>query len=184
MTANRPPIRFAYDREKAGELAARLVKLAGGSMPLVKLLKLMYLADRNSLIDTGSPITGDAIVAMDMGPVLSRTYNHLKPPADLPFVTRSEGGPVTLTDALPENGRLSDYEVDLVGRVFGKFGGKSGQQLSAILHANAPEWASPDGSSRSIDPAEILRAAGKSEEEIEAIAKEARYFVSVHPYIA
>jgi len=181
---NKPPIRFAYDAEKAGEVAARLVQLSGGSMPLVKLLKLMYLADRNSLIDTGSPITGDAIVAMNMGPVLSKTYNHLKPPADLPFVARTEGGPVTLAAGVPENGRLSDYEVDLVERIFGKFGGKSGQQLSDILHANAKEWASPDGSSRLIDPAEILRAAGKSEEEIDAIAQEARYFVSVHPYIA
>jgi uncharacterized phage-associated protein len=205
-------IRFAYDQQKAGELAAHFLQLAGGSIPLLKLLKLMYLADRTSLIETGFPITGDTIVAMDNGPVLSKTYDHLKPTGSLEYV-RSEPGDVSLQSAPPHNGRLSDYEVGLVDRVFKEFGHQSGSQLIARLHASAPEWrppprksepASPSwqvsieamppqplraaatgvpppqsaGSSVVIDPADILRAAGKSEDEIDAVAEAAQYFSS------
>jgi uncharacterized phage-associated protein len=62
---------------------------------MLKLLKLMYLADRKSLLETGVPITGDSISALDKGPVLSQTYNRLKPAGALPFVS-SEPGNVTL----------------------------------------------------------------------------------------
>src|SRR5207245_2612690 len=86
-------IRFAYDQQKASELAAHFLLVAGGSMPMLKLLKLMYHADRTSLIETGFPVTGDTIVAMDNGPVLSKTYDHLKPTGSLEYI-RSEPGDV------------------------------------------------------------------------------------------
>jgi len=206
-------IRFAYDQQKASELAARFLQLAGGSMPLLKLLKLMYLADRTSLIETGFPITGDTIVAMDNGPVLSKTYDHLKPTGSLEYI-RSEPGDVSLQSAPPNNGCLSDYEIGVVGRIFKEFGHRSGSQLIAELHRSAPEWKPPPrkeeppppdrytsvasmpaptlyagtrdwsapprslGSSSVIDPADILRAAGKSEDEIAAVAEAAQYFSS------
>jgi uncharacterized phage-associated protein len=172
-------MRFVYDRSKADELAAHLLEQASGSMPMLKLLKLMYLADRTSLIETGFPITGDAIVAMDNGPVLSNTYDRLKPTGGLGFISH-EPGNVTLDAPPPVDGQLSDYEIEVARRVFEKFGQMSGQQLTNYLHGHAPEWeAPPTGSSRPIDPAAILRAAGKSEEEIAAIARQAAYFYTV-----
>jgi uncharacterized phage-associated protein len=177
-------MRFVYDRSKADELAGHLLQHSGGSMGMLKLLKLMYLADRASLIETGFPISGDAVVAMDMGPVLSNTYNRLKPEGGLGFITH-EPGNVRLDAPPPTDGRLSDYEIEVVRRVFEKFGHMSGQQLTNYLHQHAPEWeAPPPGSSRPIDPAAILRAAGKSEDEIAAIATQADYFYSVDQRLA
>lgn len=210
MAAHRDrPIKFAYDAQKAGELAAQFLRLARDSMPMLKLLKLMYLADRTSLIETGFPITGDAVVAMDKGPVLSKTYDHLKPAGTLPGV-RSEPGNVTLDPFGPwlgtwAGGRLSDYERQVAQRVFEEFGHLNGDQLIAHLHRSAPEWKPPPrksaplaaaamlyvappptempepttGSSALIDPAAILRAAGKSEDEIAEIGDQADYFLSV-----
>jgi uncharacterized phage-associated protein len=175
-----PQLRFAYDEAKSGELAACFVQLAGTSVPMLKLLKLMYLADRTSLVESGFTITGDAMVAMDKGPVLSLSYNGLKPQSarPLPFVTNT--GEVHLASSPPEDGRLSDYEIGVARRIWAKFGRMTGQQLIAYLHREAPEWkAPPHGSSTTIDPADILRAAGKSEEEIAAVAAEAEYFVSL-----
>jgi uncharacterized phage-associated protein len=182
MTGRRR-IRFAYDREKAGQLAAQFVELAGGSLPLLKLLKLMYLVDRESLVDTGFPVTGDSIVAMDNGPVLSKTYDHLKPNGKLPHVVSKPSG-VKLEDKSPPRGRLSDYEVDLAHRAFKRFGHMSGQQLIGLLHKAAPEWEPPPkGSSSPIDPASILRAEKKTEAEITAIAEQADYFLSVNRHL-
>ena len=206
-------IRFACDAQKAGELAARFAELGGGSMPMLKVLKLMYLADRTSLIETGFPITGDTVVAMDKGPVLSKTYDHLKPAGTLTGV-RSEPGNVALDPVGPwlstwVGSRLSEYEREIATRIFQEFGHLNGDQLIAHLHRSAPEWKPPPrkttdhglsarlavsqtpptplsaisepmtGSSALIDPAAILRAAGKSEDEIAEIGDQADYFLSV-----
>jgi uncharacterized phage-associated protein len=172
-------MRFAYDQTKAGELAAQLLDHAGGAMPMLKLLKLMYLVDRTSLIETGFPVTGDKMVAMGNGPVLSKTYDHLKPTGTLPFV-EGEPGNVRRDEKAPSRGRLSDYEIELALRIFKEFGAMSGEKLIDYLHRTVPEWkAPPVGSSVLIDPADILRAAGKSESEIAAIAAQADYFYVV-----
>jgi uncharacterized phage-associated protein len=44
-------------------------------MNYMRLLKLLYIADRESLVTTGHPITGDHALAMKRGPVLSRVYD-------------------------------------------------------------------------------------------------------------
>ena len=61
------------------QLAARFLHKAGGSMPYLKLLKLMYYADRQMLITRGTLITFDKWVAMKLGPVLSSTYDLICP---------------------------------------------------------------------------------------------------------
>lgn len=182
ISQGRPPqMRFAFDEAKSGELAATYLEFAGGAVPMTKLLKLMYLADRTSLIETGFTITGDAMVAMDKGPVLSNSYNGLKPnsPTPLPFVA-SVPGEVRLAVRPPKHGRLSDYEIGVAQRVWAKFGHMTGTKLIRLLHREATEWKPPPpGSSAPIDPADILRSAGKSEDEIAAVAEQAEYFSAV-----
>jgi len=44
-------------------------------MSYMKLIKLMYLADREALLRWGRPISTDRYVSMDKGPVLSRVLD-------------------------------------------------------------------------------------------------------------
>src|SRR5205823_5989742 len=44
-------------------------------MNYMRLLKLLYIADREMLAEHAHPITGDQPVAMERGPVLSQTYH-------------------------------------------------------------------------------------------------------------
>ena len=44
-------------------------------MPHLKLMKLLYLADREAVRNFGLPISGDKMVSMPHGPVLSMTLN-------------------------------------------------------------------------------------------------------------
>ena len=48
--------------------AARLLKLHGAAMPYLKLIKLLYLADRQALLELGRPISCDLFVSMPHGP--------------------------------------------------------------------------------------------------------------------
>src|SRR5688500_6404126 len=76
-----------YDERRTAQAAAYFLHRAGGQLPVIKLVKLMYLAERLSLFRYGEPITGDKLVSMPNGPVLSRTYDHIN--GALPSV---EGG--------------------------------------------------------------------------------------------
>jgi uncharacterized phage-associated protein len=64
------------------QLAARFLQKDGGRMPYLKLLKLMYYADRQMLVTQGTLITFDKWVAMKLGPVLSSTYHLICHPDD------------------------------------------------------------------------------------------------------
>ena len=69
--------RHLFNERKAAQAAAWLLFRAGGTMPLLKLMKLLYLAERRSLELHAEPLIGDRLVSMQHGPVLSRTYNHM-----------------------------------------------------------------------------------------------------------
>jgi hypothetical protein len=68
-------INFKFDERKAAQVAGRLISQGGGEMNYMALLKLLYLIDREALLRWGKTITGDKIVAMKHGPVLSRIFD-------------------------------------------------------------------------------------------------------------
>lgn len=56
--------KFRFRFERALQAAAYFVKLAGEEEYHLKLLKLLYIADREYLLKYGEMITGDLVVAM------------------------------------------------------------------------------------------------------------------------
>ncbi len=71
-------MRYLFEEKKAAQAAAYLLKLHGEPMKYFVLIKLLYLADRQSLIETGLPITGDKMVSMPHGPVLSQILDLIQ----------------------------------------------------------------------------------------------------------
>src|SRR5258705_6624824 len=69
-------MRMRFNEQKTTEAAAHLIKRRGqGYMSYMKLIKLLYFADREALLRWGSPITADTFYSMDRGPVLSRVHD-------------------------------------------------------------------------------------------------------------
>lgn len=66
-----------YHSELAFQLAAYFLLKEGGSMSALKLMKLMYLTDREYLIKYGWLLTGDVYISFPHGPALSQTLNSL-----------------------------------------------------------------------------------------------------------
>ena len=77
---------FRFSFEKRLQAAGVLLGLDGDRMERIRLLKLLYIADRELLAETGRTITGDRVVAMDHGPVLSQVYDLIKGQASRPRV--------------------------------------------------------------------------------------------------
>jgi uncharacterized phage-associated protein len=169
-------MRARYREDKATQVAARLLKLRGGTMSHLKLIKLLYLVERESLLRFGRPITNDRLVAMPYGPVVSATLDRINSPelyeADSyssRYITPKRDHEVSLRDGddVP-NGMLSPADEALIDDVFQKYGHLDRWAIMKLTH-DLPEWEDPEGSSTLIDPAQILRIGGFSEEEVAEI---------------
>src|SRR5438128_1521323 len=70
---------FYFDFKKSVQAAGVFLQLDGGSMNYMRLLKLLYIADResiNSIVE--EPITGDTPFAMERGPILSQLFGYIE----------------------------------------------------------------------------------------------------------
>ena len=167
---------FFFDERKAAQAASVLLERHGGSMPYIKLIKLLYLADREALIETGLPITGDRFVSMKYGPVLSRVLDLIKEPSPAEdsvwhgYIVRS-GYDAVLVDSA-ESDHLSEYDESVLQGIFESYGG--GKEWDVVTRTHAlPEWTDPGRSAIPIDPEDILRFAGFSDEEVQTATTEA-----------
>lgn len=168
-----------FNEKRTAQAAAFLLHRAGGRLPLLKLMKLMYLAERESLRKYGEPITGDKLVSMPHGPVLSMTYEHMN--GALRSVQRGwsswiddrAGHDLALRDPSmirsPEEDllELSDDDLEVLDGVWAKFGHMGKFDLVEYTHSEAcPEWVDPQGSSAAIPLERLFSALGFSSEGI------------------
>ena len=170
------PMRFFFDERKAVQAAALLLDCEGGRMRYIKLIKLLYLADRTALIETGLPITGDRFVSMRYGPVLSHVLDLIRSRAAGsrfwdPSI-RTQGYEVSLTRD-PGRDELSEYDVETLRRIFEVHGRNTAWMDVVNATHGLPEWTDPGASSHPIEPAEILRYAGFEEDAVRACVAQA-----------
>ena len=67
-----------FNERRATEAAARFLRLRGGRMSYLKLIKMLYFLDREALLRWGRPVTTDRYVSMANGPVVSRIYDLIR----------------------------------------------------------------------------------------------------------
>lgn len=172
---------FAYNRRKAAQAAAFLASLHGGHINVLALIKLLYLADRKALALRGRPITGDKMVSMPHGPVLSRIYDQIKcgdqdeteGQAWFEYLTERQNREISVREPNPPLDELSEFERTILLEIHTEYAHLSPSQLRGITH-ELPEYQDPEGSSLPIDPATILRAEGWDDEDIREAAMSAR----------
>jgi uncharacterized phage-associated protein len=116
----------------------------GRRMSYMRLLKLLYLADRRMMQETGSPITFDRVVAMRHGPVLSETYSLIRgehPDAGewSRYVSR-ENYQLVPTGEDPGRAALSRMAVSVLNDVSERHEHFDDWQLVDHLHETLPEW--------------------------------------------
>lgn len=177
---------FPLDRQKTLEAMALLLGQSSSKrMKYLKLLKLLYIADRETLQDKGHPITGGPTSAMPHGPVNSYVCDFVRRRFDVPVWTRyivPEGYWLVLIES-PGVENLSKYEIRKLTEVFARYKLLNQFQLRDITH-KFPEWIknNPGNSSRPIPLRDILEGVGKAEsvlgveEEAEAASAIERVF--------
>lgn len=139
-------------------------------MPHMKLIKLLYLADREALGRFGRPITFDWYFSLPHGPVLSFTLDMINAEPDPAgpsywhtFISERREHQVELNREPPPD-QLSPAEQSVLDDVFERFGRMSVWELRDYCHS-LPEWRDPQGSRLPIQLRDILLAQGLGEEE-------------------
>jgi uncharacterized phage-associated protein len=174
-------MQLRFNFEKSLQAAGVLLHLEEGRMPYLRLLKLLYIADREMLASTASPITGDRGYAMKYGPVLSHLYNLIKGSGprfeDWDRHIRTQGYAVKLADD-PGRGKLSRGEIEKLVEVSERYRNKDQWELSDLTH-DFPEWKShwPDEAESGSFPIpweEMLTAQGEDAETIQTVEEEER----------
>jgi len=175
---NSPPL---YNEERTAQAAAYFLHMAGGRLPLLKLMKLLYLAERESYRIHGEPIFGDRLVSMPHGPVLSVTLNIVNDWGGHSmggwndWVEDRSGHELALRD--PSRIRneqdlraLSDDDVNILHAIWTRFGHFGKYELVEYTHSPAcPEWEDPQGSSLPIPLERLLRAVGYNDERVASV---------------
>jgi uncharacterized phage-associated protein len=158
-----------FNEKKAAQVAAFFLIQANAGLTILKLMKLMYLAERRSFESYGEGLVGDRLVSMPHGPVLSITHNYMN--GELPSavggwdtwiadragheLSLNESKSTALVDDLLE---LSDADVMVLNDTWQQFGNMTGWQLRDYTHAHCPEWKDPDGSMIPMKPEDLFSA--------------------------
>lgn len=169
-----------FDERKVAQAAAFLVQRAGGRIPLIKLMKLLYLADRESLARHAHPISYDRMVSMDHGPVLSRTLNLANgavpssPDGWEYWISDREHHAVAINREVDPGALvdLSEADLEILDHVWRSFGHMTKWEIVEFTHKNLPEWTDPDGSSLQIGYEDVFIALGQTPEAAEQLASD------------
>jgi uncharacterized phage-associated protein len=130
-------IEFEFDMEKTVEVILYIANRI--SNPTIRdVAKLIYFVDKTSLEKYGRFVTGDNYVAMQQGPVPSKTYDLLKAGRDADsygFAVENKYHIKTLRDANPDE--LSESDVACLDQVIDVFGNYPGWLLVQLSHDDA-----------------------------------------------
>ena len=165
-----------FNPATVAQISAFFAEKEGGSISVLKLMKLLYLADRLSIEAYEEPISWDNYVSMDQGPVLSKTLDYINgsyPPSESEswdqWIKDRDGYMVGLARPISNRrdlSHLSDADIDILKATWEKFGHMDKWQIRDYTHHHCPEWTDPKGSSIPFDYEDVLRGVGKSSKEV------------------
>lgn len=133
---------------QAAQVAAAFIIRAGKAVGVVKLIKLMYLAEREAMKRFVFPIVLDDIYAMQMGMALSRTYNLMQGREGTPsdgewgrhIVRTNRGLNIRRGVSSTTLGGLSRNDLKVIDDVWAKYGSLNTDELVHEVHHGLAEW--------------------------------------------
>ena len=156
-----------FNETKATQAAGWVLERSGRRLEVMKLLRLLYLADREAVLQWGRSITTDCCVLMPHGPVLSQMAALIArgdDPRTAPSlwhtaISRPREDAVELQSDL-EFHQLSDGERELLDGIVRRHGARSAWELLDLAR-QLPEWRDPCGSAIPLGVQDILAAHGR-----------------------
>lgn len=164
-----------FNKEVALNAVLYIIQQMDGKVDMHKIFKTLYFADRKHLSKYGRTITGDVYIAMNYGPVPSKTDDIFKAVRGDSFFNAG-----SLSDYIcfvnryivknkknPDMDYLSESDVECLDYAIELCKGKSFDELTMMSHGIAWEVTNRD---REMSYKDILREEGDTEEYIQYIS--------------
>jgi hypothetical protein len=171
--------------EKLIQSCAYVLRKYDHHLNYTKLIKLLYLSDKEALRDSIQTISGDSYVSMKNGPVLTTLFDLIKGSAEDKDAQslwnarfcRDGYDLVSLSDRIP-NGELSRYEKEVIDKTDSRFHDKTYSEMIQYVHRSdvCPEWRDPGRGAVPIQFEDVLRSIGCANDEIDWIIEENETF--------
>lgn len=150
-------------------------------MNYMKLIKLLYIADRKAIKEIHSPITTDCYYSLRVGPITSNIYNLIKRELDSDvwkehISISNENFEIKLKKEMLYD-MLSEEEKDILKEVFDEHRDHDQKYLSEYTHG-FKEWQNPGNSCSPISLDSIVDAVASSPEEAVEIEKD----INIHGF--
>lgn len=155
-----------FDEQKAAQLAALLASKSPVGMDKLKLIKLIYLVEREFVSRHGHPMLFDDLYSLEHGPICSSALSGL----NLKLNERvwrgliCKAGDTISARIEPTRGRLdhlSNAELKVAESVWEKFGHMSASDLRRFTHDNCAEYVEvPKGKRMQISYKDLFAALG------------------------
>lgn len=168
------------NERKVAQMAAFFLMQEGGRISHLKLMKLLYLSERRSVLLYAMPMANDKLVAMPHGPVLSLTLNLM----DGFIKSKNDGWDQWISDkedhqvsikkksvTKEDLDELSQADMEILKFIWKEFGKMDQWQIRDYTHDHCPEWQDPHGSSQPISYKSLCEALGFSKEQSIIMAK-------------
>ena len=159
-----------YRLRKTIEAASYFLVRAGSELPYIKLIKLLYLADREQMKRRGQTITGDTYWSLKYGPILEHTLDAIKcgnPDWNVHMQTDEAAMVISLlSEAAPA--ALSRAELQVLEDTWCEFGHMRWPDLVAFTH-DLSEWTPVTSGRKRIHIEDVARALGYSEVDVKQI---------------
>jgi uncharacterized phage-associated protein len=169
-----------FDSKKAAQIAAFFVAKQP-EIEKLKLIKLVYLAERLSLSEFGQPMLYDEFYSLKDGPICSSTLNGINGEiGDFTPLMQVDANRrnVHLLQSLSrdEMDEVSDAELEILEATWNEFGRFSASEIRNWTHENCPEYTEVTSGRVPISYADILNALGDErakdiDEEVTAIRR-------------
>lgn len=140
-----PPL-VGYRSEKAAQAAASFLLRGGKKMDKLKLVKLLYLTERESVQHRGRLMLYDEYYSLPHGPVCFSSLNGLNGALDKErwskYIIRDGRQDVYVCDNISDDSldQLSGSDISIIERVWGRFGWMTASQIRNWTHQHCEEY--------------------------------------------
>jgi uncharacterized phage-associated protein len=158
-----------FNTKRVIDATAKFIQFEGGNLNHLKLMKYLYLLEREAMTKLGISISNDSFSSMKHGPVLSHTLDLIRnhPIGDTKVewdsYINNNGYRLSLAKE-PDFKSLSKKLNEIIENLVEEHREKDKYQLRDYVHDTCPEW-KPTESSLPLRIDEILQASGEVDDD-------------------
>jgi uncharacterized phage-associated protein len=135
-----------FEEQKAAQVAAFFASQAGGEIEKLKLIKLIYLAEREFVSRYGHPMLFDELYSLPEGPICSSCLDGINQDLNKDlwaiYLSKKDGKLIgtDLSGQRDAFDHVSDAEFDALSSIWESFGFMTSSELRNYTHKNCPEY--------------------------------------------